>query len=223
MPQEVAPAEAWPDATGFVLAGGRSSRMGEDKALVPFAGRPLVEIALAVLRQAGLEAFIAGGRSSLAAFAPVIEDAEAGLGPLGGITAALEAAARRRAVFLPVDLPLLPVSLVRFMLHHAQVTGRGVTVPSVNGFAQSFPAVVDRAALSLLRNELEAGRRGCFAGFQAACAALGEPVNVLPVEPLVQCGQVSHPCALPPALWFLNVNSPTDLQRAEARRAAPIA
>jgi molybdopterin-guanine dinucleotide biosynthesis protein A len=215
--------KAWPDAAGFVLAGGQSSRMGEDKALVRFAGRPLVETALAVLRQAGLEAFIAGAHSSLAAFAPVVEDREAGLGPLGGITAALEATARRRAVFLPVDLPLLPANLLRYMLHHAQVTGRAVTVPSVTGFVQSFPAVVDRAALPLLRSELEAGRGGCFAGFQAACAALGEPVSVLPVELLVQCGQVSHPDALPPALWFLNVNSPADLQRAEALRPAQIA
>ena len=216
-------AAVWPDAAGFILAGGRSSRMGEDKALVRFAGRPLVEIALEVLRQAGLEAFIAGARSSLADFAHVVEDAEAGLGPLGGITAGLDATARRRAVFLPVDLPLLPASLLRYLLLHAQITGRAITVASVNGFAQSFPAVVDREALPLLRSELEVGRRGCFAGFQAACAALGEPMNVLGVEPLVQCGQVSHPEALPPALWFLNVNSPADLQRAEARRPSLIA
>jgi len=223
MPQEVVTAAPWPDAAGFVLAGGRSSRMGEDKALVPFAGRPLVEPALAVLRQAGLEAFIAGARSSLAAFAPVVEDFQPGLGPLSGIIAALESTTVRRAVFLSVDLPLLPASLLRSMLHHAQITGRAVTVPSVNGFAQTFPAVVDRAALPLLRSELEAGRRGCFAGFQAACAALGEPMSILGVEALVQCGQVSHPSALPPALWFLNVNSPADLQRAEALRPAPIA
>jgi molybdopterin-guanine dinucleotide biosynthesis protein A len=215
--------KVWPDAAGFVLAGGRSSRMGADKALVRFAGRPLVETALEVLRQAGLEAFIAGSRSSLAAFAPVVEDKQAGLGPLGGITAALASTARRWAIFLPVDLPLLPASLLRYMLHHAQITGRAVTVPSVTGFVQSFPAVVDRAALPFLRSELEAGRGGCFAGFQAACAALGEPVSVLPVELLAQCGQVSPPDALPPALWFLNVNSPVDLQRAEARRPAQIA
>ncbi len=54
--------------TGFVLAGGRSSRMGRDKALAMFGGRPLIEIALEMLREAGLNAAIAGGRSGFERF-----------------------------------------------------------------------------------------------------------------------------------------------------------
>jgi len=129
---DLKPDAAGPDAAGFVLAGGRSSRMGQDKALVQLAGRPLVAHALAVLRNAGLEASLAGASSSLAAFAPVVEDYESGRGPLGGICSALASTAARRAVFLPVDLALLPVSLVDYLLYHAQITGRAVTLPSVN-------------------------------------------------------------------------------------------
>jgi len=209
-----------PDAAGFVLAGGRSSRMGEDKALVRFAGKPLVERALETLRQADLEPSIAGARSSVAfqslkAFAPVVEDAEAGLGPLSGICAALESTDARWSVFLPVDLPLLPATLVAFLLNHARITGHAVTLSSVNGFAQSFPAVVDRAALPALRTALEAGRGGCFAAFQASCAALNQSMAILQVESLIQAGQVAHPGRLIPARWFLNVNQPRDLCRAE--------
>ena len=140
------------DAAGFVLAGGQSSRMGRDKALLPFAGRPLIAHALATLREAGLPAAIAGAdpaaNSALAAYAPIVPDPQPGLGPLAGICAALEAASTRFAVFLPVDLPLLPSSLIAYLLHHARITGRAVTVPSVNGFAQTFPVVLDAIGAS---------------------------------------------------------------------------
>lgn len=210
------PCAEGPDAAGFVLAGGRSSRMGEDKALVRLGGQPLAVHALGILRQAGLTASLAGGSSTLAAFAPVVEDSDPGLGPLGGICAALASTSVRWAVFLPVDLPLLPASLIAFLLDHARITGRAVTLCSVNGYAQTFPAVVDRATLPALEIELAAGRRGCFSALQAAAASLGQPITVLAVELLVQAGQVTHPDGLPAARWFLNVNAPADLRLVKA-------
>jgi len=75
--------------------------------------------------------------------------------------------------------------------------------------------VVDRAALPALRTALEAGRGGCFAAFQASCAALNQSMAILQVESLIQAGQVAHPGRLIPARWFLNVNQPRDLCRAE--------
>lgn len=204
---------------GFVLAGGRSSRMGADKALLALGGRPLIAHALATLRAAGLTASIAGARAdvraALTGFAPVVEDGEPDKGPLGGICAALAATAAELSVFLPVDLPLLPAVLVALLLRDAQTTGAPVTLVSVNGFAQTFPAVVGQAALAALRNELEAGRAGCFAAFQAAAAQLCQPLRVLPVEYLVQAGQMVDAVGMPAALWFLNVNAPEELELAE--------
>jgi molybdopterin-guanine dinucleotide biosynthesis protein A len=206
------------EASGFVLAGGRSSRMGEDKSQVLFGGKPLVAHALCILQQADLTASLAGGDSRLAVFAPIVADGEPGRGPLGGICAALASTSKRWAVFLPVDSPLLPASLISFLLDHARITGRAVTLCSVNGFGQTFPALVDRAVLPALEIELAAGRAGCFSAFQAAAAGLGQPVSILPVEILVQAGHIAHPEALPATRWFLNVNSPADPRRAEAQR-----
>jgi molybdopterin-guanine dinucleotide biosynthesis protein A len=186
--------------------------MGSDKALLPFAGRPLIDNALSLLRQAGLSPKIAGAHAELASFAPVVEDAEPGRGPLAGICAALAACSARHAVFVSVDLPLLPGSLLRSLLRHAQITGRAVTLSSVNGFAQTFPAILDRAVLPTLQAGLAAGRGGCFAAFQAAAARLSQPVSAVPVELLVQAGQVVHPEGLPAARWFLNLNTPADLE-----------
>jgi molybdenum cofactor guanylyltransferase len=212
---ETATAAAWPEAAGFVLAGGRSTRMGADKSLVLLDGRPLVAHALDIFEQAGLAASVAGGQPGLSAFAPLVEDNRPDLGPLSGVCAALASTPARWAVFLPVDLPLLPASLLGCLLRHARITGRAITLSSVNGFAQTFPAVVNRAALPMLERELESGRGGCYSGFQAAAAGLAEPVSVLSVEALVQCGQIAHPRELPAARWFLNVNTPGDLGHAQ--------
>jgi molybdopterin-guanine dinucleotide biosynthesis protein A len=212
--------EATGGAIGFVLAGGQSSRMGQDKALLEFAGRPLIAHALDLFREAGIPAMIAGAASptlrSIPVLALVVQDSEPGLGPLSGICTALSIISARYAVFLPVDLPLLPASLLVYLLRSARITGSAVTVPSVSGFTQTFPAVLDKSTLPALKNELDSQRYGCFSAFQAASAALGQSVSRVAVELLAQTGEVSDPLGLPPIHWFLNLNSPDDLERAEA-------
>jgi molybdenum cofactor guanylyltransferase len=208
------------DAAGFVLAGGESSRMGADKALVTLVGRPLIEDSLAILRGAGVSAAIAGTRSRLEKFAPAIEDEAPGRGPLAGVCAALASTTAQHAVIVSIDLPLIPASLIEYMLYRAQIANPAAVVPSINGFAQTFPAVLDRAALPMLEQELRAGRNGCFAAMRSAADRLGRPMAVLPAEVLAQSGHVADSRGLPPALWFLNVNTPADLERAGRLLAA---
>jgi len=212
------PGQADFDGVGFVLAGGESSRMGSDKALIELNGKALIVHALDILRGAGLPVTIAGARSDLSAYAPLLDDA--GLGPLGGICAALASTSAEFAVFLPVDMPLLPSGLISAMLRRVRLMQATVTVPAVNGFAQTFPCVVERASLRALESELEAGNDGCFSAFQAAAAHLCKPFTVLMVENLVQSGQLEHLGNLPAAFWFLNVNTPADLDRAGSLVAA---
>jgi len=178
------------------------------------AGQPLVAHVIDIFREAGLKVSIAGARSPLAGFAPVVEENEPGRGPLGGICAALASTAAEWAVFLPVDLPLLPASLLVLLLQRARVTEATATLSSVNGIAQTFPAVICREALPVLRRELQAGRGGCLAAFRAAAGTLGRDVQIVPVEFLAQCGQVADGRGLPPVRWFLNVNTAEDLRRA---------
>ena len=200
---------------GFVLAGGRSSRMGQDKALIEVAGRALLEHSLEILRSARLKARIAGARSELSEYAPVIPDTpgESGLGPLAGICAALSACTCRIAVFLPADLPLIPAQLIEYLLYHSAVTEAAVTVVSVAGFVQTFPAIIERAAMGSLREHLHSEDRNCLKAFRSTGNALSGGFSVLPLELLVQPGEVQHPRGLNPSRWFLNVNTPDELRR----------
>src|SRR6267378_5266072 len=80
-----------PDVTAFILAGGKSTRMGTDKAFAALDGRTLLARALDLARSVAPDVRVVGDAAKFAAFAPVVEDVFRDCGPLGGIHAALRA------------------------------------------------------------------------------------------------------------------------------------
>lgn len=189
--------------------------MGAEKALAELAGRALIAHVLDAMRAAGLEPAIAGAHADLSSYAPIVPDAEPDRGPLGGICAALDSCDAETALFVSVDMPLIPAPAIEYLMRHAALTGAQTTVYSLNGFAQTFPAVIRREAATALHAELAAGRCGCFAAFQAAARTRSENIQVLPVEYLAQAGHLRDARGLPPARWFANLNTREDLARAE--------
>src|ERR1700744_1188488 len=117
----------------FVLAGGKSTRMGRDKALLDSDGRPLLVHALDLLRSLGLEPRICASRSDLSGFAPVVADIFPDAGPLGGIEAALSVPDTHLNFFLPVDMPGMPREFLRGMTAGAEGTRAAATVPRFGG------------------------------------------------------------------------------------------
>jgi molybdopterin-guanine dinucleotide biosynthesis protein A len=99
---------------GAVLAGGESRRLGQDKALLPLFGRPLILHPFEVLRRMVSEVVVVTipGRSYSHLGLPVVHDRFVGLGPLAGIHAALEFARPRPLFVLACDLPFVTVELV---------------------------------------------------------------------------------------------------------------
>lgn len=100
---------------GFVVAGGLSTRMGRDKALLPWRGTTLLDHAIARLAAVCTDVRILcgpapryedRGRS-------LVVDAVAGGGPLAGLAAGLESAGDAAGLYLGVDLPLVPVALLQ--------------------------------------------------------------------------------------------------------------
>lgn len=95
---------------GVVLAGGLSSRMGRDKALLHWHGRPLIEHQIAVLHAAGArEVKVSGARPDYHGVVDVVPQA----GPLGGIAAVAAACEDGELLIVPVDMPRLQPSLLQ--------------------------------------------------------------------------------------------------------------
>src|SRR5438552_1093774 len=95
------------DITGFVLAGGRSTRMGRDKALLNWHGRTLLDHMVGLLRTVADPVHVVG-RDPL-------PDRLPGLGPLSGIATGLEMSSTSANLFAAVDLPLLTQDLFIYL------------------------------------------------------------------------------------------------------------
>lgn len=130
--------------TAFVLAGGKSTRMGRDKAFLEFGGQTLLARALDLARTLGREVRIVGDADKFAAFGPVVEDIFRDCGPLGGIHAALLGAATELNLMLAVDLPFMEPKFLEYLIAQARETGAVVTAPHTGGGLQPLCAIYRR-------------------------------------------------------------------------------
>ena len=133
-----------PAAAVFVLAGGKSTRMGTDKAFVTLDGKTLLARALEVARLVTADVHIVGDAAKFGALAPVVEDVFRECGPLGGIHAALGASARELNLMLAVDLPFVSLALLEYLIARARGSDAMVTVTRAGGGWQPLCAVYRR-------------------------------------------------------------------------------
>jgi molybdopterin-guanine dinucleotide biosynthesis protein A len=146
--------------SGAVLTGGRSSRMGRDKAFVEIDGQPMVILALRALTAAGATGVVAvgGDASALGALGlETIPDTAPGEGPLGGILDALEHSNDDVVVVLACDQPNINQELVRLLVK--TIADRDAAVPVVDGVPQPLAAAYARRSRSRLRTAFDSGER----------------------------------------------------------------
>lgn len=196
----------------FVLAGGQSTRMGRDKALIELHGRPLIEHAVQKLRALGFSPFIVGSRPDLAAFAPVIPDIHRDTGPLGGIEAALSASNSDQNLFLPVDLPLLPTEFLSWMIDRVEQTNALATIPRLQARSQPLCAIYNKTLLTHVQAALAAGDAKVMRAVDHAAIATNLPVDSFDVESIA--ASQSWQQTVPLHRWFHNLNTPEDFEKA---------
>jgi molybdopterin-guanine dinucleotide biosynthesis protein A len=201
------------NAEGWVLAGGRSVRMGRDKAGVDFAGVPLLERMLGKLRQLGLKARVAGMREPVEGVAvEVVSDLHPDCGPLSGMETALSRSETQLVMMLGVDLPLVEIEFVQWMLERAQVSGAAATIPRVLGQPQPLCAVYRRELLGGIARALNSGDYKTMTAVESAAA--GARVDLFDVERVAAAG--AWDSALPAHCQFMNCNTREELAAAAA-------
>jgi molybdopterin-guanine dinucleotide biosynthesis protein A len=202
---------------GFVLAGGKSSRMGagpdkgKDKTFLEFGGQTLLDRALAVVGTVCDRVAIVGEPAKFTKYESskcgssehesVVADIFPGCGPLAGIHAALVHSSADLNLMLAVDMPFVSRELLAFLFGAAEKSDATVTVPRSGKGLQPLCAVYRRDFSSVAEQALRAGKYKIDAVFSSL------PVRVIEEGELAAAGFSERS--------FFNVNTPQDRLAAE--------
>jgi molybdopterin-guanine dinucleotide biosynthesis protein A len=168
--------------SGFVLAGGASSRMGRDKALLPYHGSTLVQhVARAVEQAAGNVALIGPIRYGSLGY-PVYPDKVRGCGPLGGLYTALSVSGADWNLIVACDMPGVSVDALRGLLDAASESSDNCIIAhSPVGDPEPLCGVYHRACLPVIERAIQEKRfrmRDLMAQLQARLVDGGVISNV---------------------------------------------
>jgi len=187
-----------------ILAGGPSSRMGQDKALMPLLGRPLVQWVLERLAPLANEVILSTNTPADYAFLNVLAlpDLQAGQGALGGLYSVLQAASNAHVAAVACDMPFASRDLFEYEYELSLKTEADVVIPATAEGLEPLHAIYrGESCLPFIRSALEA-KNYKLIGW------LGEAnVRVVPPEVTVQFD--------PKGLAFKNLNTLEEFAQAE--------
>ena len=193
--------------SGVIQAGGRSTRMGgRPKALMELGGRPIVERVLAAVAPAVDDLLLVTNTPDLYASLglPMVADVYPDAGSLGGIYSGLKAAPGETAFTVACDMPFLHPAVVRLVV--ARAGEADVVIPRVGGQLETLHACYAKSCLPHIEERILAGRLKIVGFF--------ERVRVIEIA---EAEVARH---RDPAIAFMNVNTPEELERARALAAA---
>ncbi len=193
--------------SGFVLAGGQSSRMGRDKAFIQLGEHTLLTHALELVRAATGSAQIVGSAAKFAAFGPVIEDIYPEQGPLAGIHAALTGTRTDLNLIVAVDMPFLEPRWLIYLVAEARTSTAIVVVPKAGGTQQPLCAVYRRQFADIAERSLRCGKNKVDRLFAEV------PTRVIEQQEVERNGFTAE--------MFHNINTAKDWQEAKLKLSAP--
>lgn len=188
--------------SAVILAGGKSSRMGQPKALLPFDGEPLIVHTVRALSRLCSDLVVVAAPEQELPSLPVtmVHDDVAYQGPVGGILYGLRAAQSELCFVTSCDAPFLNLELIAFLV--AQMGDYDVVVPYWQERLQPLHAVYRRSVAPLLQEQLERGELRPIFLYKKVRTREVSPEEIRRVDP--------------EGLSFRNLNSPDEYQAALA-------
>ena len=192
-----------PDTTpisGIVLAGGSSSRLGEDKAFIDVGGEPLIARVVGRLRAVvHNEIVLVTDHPARYAFLelPTTGDHYRGVGVLAGLHAGLCAVRTEHAIVVGCDMPFLNPALLRDLASRRH--GYDVVMPQLGAYYEPLHAIYGRSCIPLIKRAIEDGHRRIRRALDGAHVCYVAQDDLLRHDPALRS--------------FFNVNGPADVVR----------
>lgn len=189
---------------GFILAGGTSSRMGRDKALLEIGGVPLLARTARLLEPLVAAVTVIGPTERYTPLGlHVVPDDTSGLGPLAGMVTALRISRSEWNVMVGCDLPNLTAAWLEWLITCALASPADALVPETARGLEPLSAIYRARCAPRLAAALAAGVR-----------KVTDAVAALAIERLTP----SQWAAIAPGeLLFRNMNTPEDYAEARAK------
>jgi len=138
----------------YILAGGKSSRMGEDKGLLLFHDKPLIQYVINVFSEITENIFIVTSNKAYEKFGfPLIEDIKKELGPAGAIDAVLHHSTVRKSLIIACDMPFIDAGSINNLIsesHHSEIT-----VPLYHHYPEALFGIYDQSCKVKWRQLIE--------------------------------------------------------------------
>jgi molybdopterin-guanine dinucleotide biosynthesis protein A len=186
-----------------VMAGGKSRRMGRDKAWLDVGdGRPIVQRVIDVLREVADEVFLVANDERYRTLGlRVVPDRFPEGGALGGIATGIGAAAHDRVLVAACDMPFLIPDMFRLLIERSE--DADAVVPKIADEYETLHALYTKACLPPIERALASGKMRVISFFGDVRVRALDEAELRRVDPDLQS--------------FTNVNTPEELAAAKRR------
>lgn len=187
-----------------IQAGGESSRMGQDKALLPFNGKPLIERVVNRVAALGDELVITTNKHGdyMKFGIPLYGDIIPGYGALGGLYTALSVCRFPVVIVVACDMPFVSAEILTMSIERLQASSADVVIPRTENGYEPFHAVYRReTCLPAIECAIQSGEKRIISWFPSVT------ISPIPVSELLD-----HD---PQGIAFMNLNTKEDFINAE--------
>ena len=174
---------------GYILAGGKSTRMGEDKGLMELHNKPVIEYVINQLKPAVNNIVIVSNNKEYAKFGyEVIEDIIRNIGPSAGIHTVLCHSKTERNFVVSCDMPFITTDSIEYLINESE--GSQITIPVYKDKYEPMYAVYSKECLAqwVIRHTMTVGVAQSFADI-----SFNSPVKIVKMTPLSLTGDHLKP------------------------------